>query len=152
MSLTLFRNVRIFDGDSTFQGSVVVDKNVITSVIELHQVLPAAKDFIVVEGQGFTLLPGLIDSHVHAQVRPGTYPKVLEPALSNGITTLLDMHNNPDIVRELKEACSNSSLLPDLKSACYAATIDGGWPKPIVLHLDDSEPVSPTCSICHFSH
>ena len=147
MSLTLFRNVRIFDGYRTFRGSVVVTENVITNVIESQEVRPIAGAFSVVEGEGLSLLPGLIDSHVHAHIRPGKCARVLEPALSNGITTLLDMHNNPEIVRKLKVVCSSSRSLPDLKSACYAATIDGGWPKPIVLDHDDSEQVSATCSI-----
>lgn len=145
MSLTLFRNIRIFDGERTFQGSVVIKESLITSVIESHEVRPLGKAFTVVEGEGLSLLPGLIDAHVHAHIRPGKCARVLEPALSNGVTTLLDMHNNPNIVRKLKEACSTSRSLPDIKSACYAATINGGWPKPIVLHHDDSEQVSPTC-------
>jgi dihydroorotase-like cyclic amidohydrolase len=142
MSLTLFRNIRVFDGDRAFQGSVVIKEGVISSVIESGEVRPVTKAFTVVEGEDFTLLPGLIDSHVHAHLRPGKCAKVLEPALSNGITTLLDMHNNPDIVQKLKQVCASWTSLPDLKSACYAGTVNGGWPLPIVLHHDDSEQVS----------
>jgi hypothetical protein len=141
MACTLFRDIRVFDGDRTFQGSVVISEGVISSVIKSREALALTKAFTIVEGQGFTLIPGLIDSHIHAHIRPGKCAKVLEPALSSGITTLLDMHNNPDIVQKLKQLCSVSQSLPDLKSACYAATIEGGWPKPIVLHHDDSEQV-----------
>jgi hypothetical protein len=42
----------------------------------------------------------------------------------------------------LKEACAASVELPDLKSAFYGATIEGGWPKPILLTLDPSPEVS----------
>ena len=52
------------------------------------------------------------------------------------------MHNTPDDVIRLKKECASSSELPDLKSAFYGATIEGGWPKPIVLHLDPSPEVS----------
>ena len=69
-------------------------------------------------------------------------PEILRPAIACGITTCLDMHNEPDSVIRIKKACAASAELPDLKSAFYGATIEGGWPKPIVLHLDPSPEVS----------
>jgi hypothetical protein len=56
-------------------------------------------------------------------------PEILKPAIACGITTCLDMHNTPADVLMLKKAF-------------YGATIEGGWPKPIVLHLDPSPEVS----------
>ena len=67
--------------------------------------------------------------------------EILKPAIACGITTCLDMHNTPDDIIRLKKDCATSVELPDLKSAFYGATIEGGWPKPIVLHLDPSPEV-----------
>lgn len=121
-------------------------EDVITSVTESDDIPSSAEGFTIVEGEDLTLLPGLIDSHVHVNMPSAECFKVLEPALSNGVTTICDMHNNPGLIQKLKEMCSKSNSLPDLKSACYAATIQGGWPKPIVLKVYDSPEVSRTYS------
>lgn len=65
-ALTLFQNVRIFDGTSAAlsQPSNVLVKG---NVIERISTAPIAVEqgFTVVAGGGRTLMPGLIDAHVH---------------------------------------------------------------------------------------
>jgi imidazolonepropionase-like amidohydrolase len=61
---TLFSNVRVFDGTSSFLSgptSVLVEGNVITRIGE-GITAPGAR---VIDGAGRTLMPGLIDVHVH---------------------------------------------------------------------------------------
>jgi len=68
----LFRNVRVFDGKSdrlTAPTSVLVRGNLIAAIGPAA--VPAAPDATVVEGEGRTLMPGLIDAHWHTiLIRP----------------------------------------------------------------------------------
>jgi hypothetical protein len=89
------------------------------------QVIPAHTQAI--SGHGNTILPGLFDAHVHA----GPDPEDLKQPLRFGVTTVLDMHNEPKAVAELTIAAQSSHLLTDFKSACHAATVEGGWPAPV---------------------
>lgn len=64
---TLFTNVRVFDGKSdglTELTKVVVEGDLIK---EISPVADAAPDVPRIDGNGRTLMPGLIDNHVHLQ-------------------------------------------------------------------------------------
>ena len=61
----LFKNVRVWDGSSkslTGETRVLVEGNLIKMI---GQEVTAATDARVIDGGGRTLMPGLIDSHVH---------------------------------------------------------------------------------------
>jgi len=66
MGPTLFRNVRVLDctGKMPFEGSVLVKGNLIAAVVPAAQAL-TVPDAMVVDGQGATLMPGLIEAHSH---------------------------------------------------------------------------------------
>jgi imidazolonepropionase-like amidohydrolase len=68
----LFRNVRVFDGKSdrlTAPTSVLVRGNQIAAIGPA--VVPTATGATIVEGEGRTLMPGLIDAHWHTiLIRP----------------------------------------------------------------------------------
>ena len=68
----LFRNVRVFDGQSdrlTAPTSVLVRGNRIAAIGPA--VVPATTGATIVEGEGRTLMPGLIDAHWHTiLIRP----------------------------------------------------------------------------------
>ncbi|RCI11281.1 hypothetical protein L249_7780, partial [Ophiocordyceps polyrhachis-furcata BCC 54312] len=111
---------------------------------------PATEGSVVIDGTNHTLLPGLIESHMHAH--DGHLPKGrdvsfnLRSALRCGITTCCDMHSSPDIIHQLRQKVIKmdeegdlGSTMADLKSCLWAATIKGGWPKPVVLGPDPSE-------------
>jgi imidazolonepropionase-like amidohydrolase len=162
---TVFKNVRLFDGEKVYPSANVVVKNGKISAVGIAIPTESEEGDTVIDGNGHTLLPGLIEAHMHAHLPPGkgtvydamsgtgrpyvrpllirvTGSEILKPAITCGITTCLDMHNTPEDVIRLKKDCAASAELPDLKSAFYGATIEGGWPKPIVLHLDPSPEVS----------
>ena len=65
MSRIIFKNVNVFDGtaDSLYAASVSVEGNRITE-IAIDADLSAA-DAQVIDGEGGTLMPGLIDVHTH---------------------------------------------------------------------------------------
>jgi imidazolonepropionase-like amidohydrolase len=62
----VFRDVRVFDGTSdqlSGPTTVVVRDNTIAAIGP--QATPQASDATVIEGRGRTLMPGMIDNHVH---------------------------------------------------------------------------------------
>jgi imidazolonepropionase-like amidohydrolase len=72
----LFKNVKSFDGvnEKLITGKdVLVEKNLIK---EIASNIKAPEGAMVIDGSGKTLMPGLIDSHVHFNV-------VLEGGLAN---------------------------------------------------------------------
>ncbi|HEY1643467.1 MAG TPA: amidohydrolase family protein [Streptosporangiaceae bacterium] len=64
--MTILTEATVFTATGTdpFEGSVVVEGDKITAVVPTTAVLPAAG--LVISLRGMTLLPGLIDAHVHA--------------------------------------------------------------------------------------
>jgi predicted amidohydrolase YtcJ len=80
----------------------------------------------VIDAAGRTVIPGLIDAHVH--VEPWTLPLFLK----YGITTVRDVHNRPDYILPL--AASESPSQPRIIAA--GAMIDGPgsfWKDAIVV-------------------
>lgn len=91
-----FRDVRVFDGKRTIaRATVLVEDGYIAGVGSDVAIPSGAR---VIDGEGQTLLPGLIDAHVHLQ------PGVLRRALMFGVTTELSMGSDPEQVAGLKEA------------------------------------------------
>ncbi|MDF0519373.1 amidohydrolase family protein [Bradyrhizobium yuanmingense] len=69
--ITLFENVRIFDGKSTAlsaPSNVLIRGNVIESISTVPVSIDRRADVLVVAGGGRTLMPGLIDAHWHAML------------------------------------------------------------------------------------
>jgi imidazolonepropionase-like amidohydrolase len=99
---TIFAEVRIFDGDRLLDGThdVVVEGPVIAAVEPAGTA--AQESSTVVHGRGATLLPGLIDAHVHLR-GPGD----LQELARWGVTTALDMGSwPPALIAELRGAGS----------------------------------------------
>ncbi|HEV7672151.1 MAG TPA: hypothetical protein VGS22_26840 [Thermoanaerobaculia bacterium] len=80
-------HVRLFDGLKVTPDATVVvaDGKIVAAGPKVK--IPAGVETI--DGTGKTLLPGLIDSHVH------TWGNALERALAFGVTTQLDMFSDP---------------------------------------------------------
>lgn len=78
----LIQNVRVFDGDRAIsKADVLIDRGRILAVRRGLR-SPSAKK---VDGTGRTLLPGLIDSHVHG------FPGAAGDAMRFGVTTEVEM-------------------------------------------------------------
>lgn len=76
---TLFKNVNIFDGntDKLISGQDVLVENNLISKIGSN--LSAPEGAVVIDGGGKTLMPGMIDSHVHFNMMvPVAGPSALE--------------------------------------------------------------------------
>lgn len=79
--ITAITNARIFDGENVIRATTVL--------IEGEQILSVGGEVpahaVTIDAKGGTLLPGLIDAHVHTSVEG------LRDALKFGVTTELEM-------------------------------------------------------------
>ena len=115
----LVQDVRVFDGERMHaRRSVLIDGATIVDA-DFKGAIPAGAK--VVGGAGRTLLPGLIDSHVHA------YQDMALPLLF-GVTTQVDMFTAvplmQDMTRQMKAGTNSGKA--DLFSAGTLATAPGG--------------------------
>ena len=120
MTSTAIVNARIFDGDTVLEATtVVLDGPTITAV---GGAVPAGA--IVLDAAGATLLPGLIDAHVHTTVES------LRDALRFGVTTELEMmgHWTAEQRREVAE----SDDLADIRSAGMGISAPDGHPSELM--------------------
>lgn len=111
---------RVFDGERDLGiVDVVVREGRIEAVGDAASVADALP---VVDGAGRTLLPGLIDAHVHA------WGDAQRDMLRFGVTTGLDMHGMAErlpALREQRESGDNAAQA-DLWAAGVAITAPGG--------------------------
>jgi imidazolonepropionase-like amidohydrolase len=115
----LVRDVRVFDGEKMHEHrSVLVDGNRIADG-NFQGEPPAGA--AVIDGKGRTLLPGLIDSHVHAF-------RYFDLPLYFGVTTQVDMFTGVQAMQEVaaKMARGDNAGQADLFSAGTLATAPGG--------------------------
>jgi imidazolonepropionase-like amidohydrolase len=87
MTRTLFSDVMVFDGSGSdrFPGSVMVDGNRIAAVIPAGENFDAS-DTSIVEGNGRTLMPGMVEAHAHL-----TWPSSIDRVM-NSMKVPLDEH------------------------------------------------------------
>ena len=138
MSSFVITDVRIFTGESVIpSGSVVVKDGIINYV---GTEFPQIEHITVHQMPGHTLLPGFIDAHVHAHDE-----RALSDSLRFGATTILDMGNALNIIAPLRKLAAEKFDVSDLRSCIQPATVDGGWPRPIISGHDKSPEV---CSLC----
>ena len=111
------RGVRVFDGEKAVEGlDVLVEHGEIAAV---GRGLAIPEGVETIDGAGRTLLPGLIDAHIHVWDAAQ-----LEQSLAFGVTTGLDMFSVPETVKRFKE--ENLATRADLRSAGTLATAPGG--------------------------
>ncbi|HCI78091.1 MAG TPA: amidohydrolase [Ktedonobacter sp.] len=105
-------NVRVFDGKAlTDERVVVIDNGIISDATTADK---------TVDGQHGTLLPGLIDCHVHLATIAN-----LEQATHWGITTMLDMGSQS---MALTDSLRHHKGLADIRGAGNVACAPGGMP------------------------
>lgn len=118
MALTI-NNARIFDGTTMSAHDTV---RVVDGRIEAvgGPELVAAGD-IVVEAGGATLLPGLIDAHLH--LLPGT----AHQAVTFGVTTGIDQFSKPEVITPVL-ARNHRPEVAQIRTSSIGATAPGGHP------------------------
>lgn len=87
MSITVLKNAYLIDctGSEPIDGAtVVVEDKIIREIIEPGQKLPSFEDPAVIDLAGKTLMPGLIDAHVHicaVESNPAEQHRMIPPSL-----------------------------------------------------------------------
>ncbi len=121
------RHARVIHGDGrvTPRATVFVSSGRISRIdtAPAADAVPARR---AIEASGQTLIPGLIDAHVH--VEPWSAPLFLK----YGVTSVRDVHNTPDVILPLTR--DDSPTRPRIVAA--GAMLDGPgsfWPNAIVV-------------------
>jgi imidazolonepropionase-like amidohydrolase len=118
----LIRDVRLFDGEHILEHRSVLIAN--GKIQWIRGAEASAPNVQVIEGTGRTLLPGLIDAHVHMPYRA---EEAARQALMLGVTTQLDMSTGLlQILKKLET--QDRPELADLRTAGLPATVPGGHP------------------------
>lgn len=113
-------DARVFDGEAWHTNtSILIDDGRISAI---GADIDIPEDIRRIDGSGHSVLPGLIDSHVHA------FGDALSESLRFGVTTNLDMFTSPDMLPQTRSARADpgATQAADLYSAGMMATIDGG--------------------------
>ncbi|MBS1148572.1 MAG: amidohydrolase [Myxococcaceae bacterium] len=134
----VFHDVRVFTateaGVLEHQDVVVVGDRIVSIAATGGALAPNAR---LIEGAGKTLLPGLVDFHVHLTGTPSPPWHVVFPDLDHtahsllyaGITTVQDVGGDLDALEELKaKAASGQWLGPHFTYAGKIITPDGSYP------------------------
>lgn len=114
------RGVRVFDGERVLARA---DVHVADGrIVAVGEALDVPDDVTVIDGTGRTLLPGLIDAHVHS------WGTARQDALRFGVTTQLDMFTDPSQLPAAREerVAFDATDKADLWSAGHLATAAGG--------------------------
>jgi imidazolonepropionase-like amidohydrolase len=117
---TTIVNAKVFDGTKSQDWTSV---RFADGLITKCSVASAAQEGDeVIDAGGGTVLPGLIDAHVHL------VPGALAQSLTFGVTTVLDMFSQPDLVASEKEQAGSRPDVADVRSSGVGATAPGGHP------------------------
>ncbi|MCF0051505.1 amidohydrolase family protein [Dyadobacter sp. LJ53] len=122
---TAIINANVFDGKEILGQKTVVFQN--GKFISISKEVPV--DAEVIDGRGCTLLPGLIDAHVH------TSEDTLRDAILFGVTTELEMQGG--MTRKGRELqIKDKSNIADVRSSGMALTAPGGHPDELIPKED----------------
>ena len=106
---TTIVNAKVFDGTKSQDWTSV---RFADGLITKCSVASAAQEGDeVIDAGGGTVLPGLIDAHVHL------VPGALAQSLTFGVTTVLDMFSKPDLVASAKEQAGSRPDVADVRSS-----------------------------------
>ncbi len=117
----VIRNVRIFDGEKIIDANSLA-KIADGKIVAVGNEVAAPPNSQLIDGRGDTILPGLIDAHVHAWGR-----RVLEMGLIMGVTTELDMYMNWETAQKWKaEEAKGAFDIAVFRTAGTAIAVAGG--------------------------
>jgi imidazolonepropionase-like amidohydrolase len=114
--ITAITNARIFDGESLIDSKTVLIEG--ERIRNIGEVVPTGAT--VIDAHNATLMPGLIDAHVHTDIDG------LHDALLFGVTTELEMMGRWSF-KERKEIAERHDVA-DIRSAGMGVTPPGGHP------------------------
>ena len=114
--ITAIKNVHIFDGENIIDDKLILIEG--ERILSIGGFIPT--EAIVIDAKNATLMPGLIDSHVHTDIEG------LHDALLFGVTTELEMNGKWSSNQRKKIAKRHD--IADLRSPVMGVTPPGGHP------------------------
>ena len=127
MTRLLIRNGILVTPDDVFRGDILIVDERIAEIA--HQIESADAD--VIDAAGLHILPGLVDAHVHLRDPGATHKEDFNTgtraALAGGVTTVLDMPNNPTPTTT-RAALKDKRALARAKAVCDYGLFVGGTP------------------------
>ncbi|MFI2753912.1 amidohydrolase family protein [Cellulomonas sp. P22] len=114
--ITTITDARLFDGVRVLDATTVTLEG--DRIVDVGGPVSSAAE--VVDARGATLLPGLIDAHVH------TSERALAQALRFGVTTELEMQGA--MTGDTQRRVGADPRLADVRSSGFALTPPGGHP------------------------
>jgi len=116
----IIKNVRLFDGDSVYQSVTIKTKNgTISSISKSSNI--ENDEGTVIDGTGYTLIPGMINAHFHTWAK-----KNLKEAVKSGVLGVLDMMLHPQMDFTKLKKLSQDSEYPYFYSANNPVTVPNG--------------------------
>lgn len=135
----LIRNARIFDGERPVGTRDVLVREGRIARVAAKIVAPQGTP--VIDGTGKTLLPGLMDAHVHV------FPTAAEDALRFGVTTEFDMFTLSDPAATAARRAQRISFrrvdAADVWSAGLGVTLPGAHPTGLAKSMGVDMPTLP---------
>lgn len=126
----VIRDVRVFDGETVAdRQTVVISQGRIAAIGGSEVAVPAGAQ--EVSGEGRTLVPGLMDAHIHLPVFPVTSTtEALQQSLAFGVTTSIVMWTAPSqFTSRVKQLEASDALdMSAVLTAGTGATAPGGHP------------------------
>jgi imidazolonepropionase-like amidohydrolase len=119
-------NVKVFDGEAVIDASTVI---CVDGVIADVGHAPPSAEATIVDGRGGTLLPGLIDAHVHPT------DDGLIQAARFGVTTVVEMGGAPRSPED-RARIAGDDQLADIRSAGLPLTAVCGHPNELFVDME----------------
>lgn len=120
----IIQNVKLFDGDDVHTNSTILIHDGIIQKTYTNQNTSFSGDNVI-DGTGFTVIPGLIDAHVHLNST-----EQAKEAVKSGVLTILDMARMTDTsvpsISSLRTQGDSLSQLPYFYSAGNPVTVPNG--------------------------
>ncbi len=113
----LIEDIKLFDGyELKERVDLLIEEGIIQRIGEIKA---ESKDLVIISGRGKTIVPGMVNCHVHAWL-----PYHLKNAMQAGVFAVLDMHTSvhPDSLNRYKLEDGYARFF----STGYAATVPGG--------------------------
>lgn len=134
-------DVSVFDGmnkELLTHQDVFIEKR---TILWIGPTGTPPKDAHVIDGKGLTLMPGLIDAHVHLtgsagvpwkQVRPDA-ERAMEAFVYGGVTTVYDMGGFAKKSKKMRDKAAAEKLIgPQIFFTHSPITVPGGHPIPTI--------------------
>lgn len=109
------KKVRVFDGEKMADADTVIIRGRKIEAMGKNLAIPEGAE--VIDGSGKTLLPGLIDSHVHVMSADS-----LRQCLVFGVTAVIDMFMDVKTMKEIKNLQAQGKA-PDMAHLVSAGTL-----------------------------